>query len=351
MAVTLLLVFRNRLRLLPLAIALAAAGITFGVLSVVGATLTMASIAVLPILIGLAVDYGDPVPGPGTGSAAERDRPGRRRGRPSRRPPAARCRRSRPPRSRPRRASSRCCCRRCRWSTGFGLLLVVGIAIALACALTPARPRLVLSERGGGVVGASLRGASEIVGSATAPVRRASAGSGRDRPRRRAARCRTSAALGMRPIAARDARNPGRVLASLPCWRWSAGSSARRRAVQSDVTKLVPSNMPALRNLRTLEKRDRRLGRDRRHRPRAERRDAEDRSSWMISYENTLLTHFGYVEEQGCAHATLCPALSLPDLFSTGQPVDAADQRSRRRRSIEPAEGGADLLLPGGDHA
>ena len=58
MAATLLIVFRNRLRLLPLAIALAAAGITFGLLAVLGVTLTMASIAVLPILIGLAVDYG-----------------------------------------------------------------------------------------------------------------------------------------------------------------------------------------------------------------------------------------------------------------------------------------------------
>src|SRR5205085_10050935 len=57
MAVTLLLVFRARLRLLPLAVALAAAGITFGALSLVGGSLTMASIAVLPILIGLAVDY------------------------------------------------------------------------------------------------------------------------------------------------------------------------------------------------------------------------------------------------------------------------------------------------------
>ena len=57
MAATLLVVFRSRAGLLPLAIALAAAGITFGAMSLVGGTLTMASIAVLPILIGLAVDY------------------------------------------------------------------------------------------------------------------------------------------------------------------------------------------------------------------------------------------------------------------------------------------------------
>jgi predicted RND superfamily exporter protein len=42
----------------------------------------------------------------------------------------------------------------------------------------------------------------------------------------------------------------------------------------------------------------------------------------MVSYENQLLTHYGYLEDSGptrpCAHATLCPALSLPDLFSNG---------------------------------
>ena len=57
MALTLSLVFRPPLRLLPLAVALVAAAITFGLLAAVGGSLTMASIAVLPILIGLAVDY------------------------------------------------------------------------------------------------------------------------------------------------------------------------------------------------------------------------------------------------------------------------------------------------------
>jgi hydrophobe/amphiphile efflux-3 (HAE3) family protein len=57
MALTLLLVLRSRLRLLPLALALAAAAIVFGLLGLLGGSLTMASIAVLPILIGLAVDY------------------------------------------------------------------------------------------------------------------------------------------------------------------------------------------------------------------------------------------------------------------------------------------------------
>jgi uncharacterized protein len=57
MAFTLLLAFRSRFRLLPLAIALGAAALTFGLLEAVGGALTLASIAVLPILIGLVVDY------------------------------------------------------------------------------------------------------------------------------------------------------------------------------------------------------------------------------------------------------------------------------------------------------
>jgi len=57
MALTLLLVFRSRFRLLPLGIALAAAALTFGLLKLVGGSLTVATIATLPILIGLVVDY------------------------------------------------------------------------------------------------------------------------------------------------------------------------------------------------------------------------------------------------------------------------------------------------------
>jgi len=57
MATVLFLVFRSRRPLLPLAVALMSVAITFGLLALVGGSLTMASIAALPILIGLAVDY------------------------------------------------------------------------------------------------------------------------------------------------------------------------------------------------------------------------------------------------------------------------------------------------------
>ncbi|HWI74285.1 MAG TPA: MMPL family transporter, partial [Baekduia sp.] len=57
MALVLALVFPARRRLLPLVVALAAVAITFGALSLIGASLTMASVGVVPVLIGLAVDY------------------------------------------------------------------------------------------------------------------------------------------------------------------------------------------------------------------------------------------------------------------------------------------------------
>ena len=57
MSLTLLLVFRSRWPILPLGIALAAAAVAFGLLGLLGGALTMASVAALPILIGLGVDY------------------------------------------------------------------------------------------------------------------------------------------------------------------------------------------------------------------------------------------------------------------------------------------------------
>jgi len=48
------------LRLLPLAVALAASGLTFGLLALLGGSLTMASIAVLPVLTGLAGGHSIP---------------------------------------------------------------------------------------------------------------------------------------------------------------------------------------------------------------------------------------------------------------------------------------------------
>jgi hydrophobe/amphiphile efflux-3 (HAE3) family protein len=310
MAVVLLLVFRSRVRLLPLAIALAAVGITFGVVSVLGGTLTMASIAVLPILIGLAVDYavqfqaraqenaGD-VPGATIGAA-------------------------------PTIATAALATAAgflalllspVPMVRGFGELLIVGIAIALGCALSAGTAAMVLRARTRrpapslGIVGASARGAGEILSET-------------------GGRIAAPAGMGARRAIAAAARRPGRVLAVglvLAAAGWVADTQT---SVQSDVTKLVPSSMPALQNLRTLEHVTGVSGEI----------DVVVHSGnvatprtigWMLRYEDALLAHYGYVEAKGCAKATLCPALSLPDLFCSGGQVAGGACRSLTTGAID----------------
>jgi uncharacterized protein len=314
MAATLLIVFRSRLRLLPLAIALAAVGITFGVTSLLGATLTMASIAVLPILIGLAVDYAIQFQSrvqEFRGEGAETrtgvvDAVARAAGEGA-----------------PTIATAALATATgflvlllspVPMVRGFGVLLVVGIAIALVVALTAGSAALVVSDRNGGFLGASMRGAAEILQGTGAKLASL-------RPRRRtpskgdALGSRRRSATGR--VLAGAVRRPHRVLAAglvLAAVGWVADT---RTSVQTDVTKLVPSNMPALRDLHTLENV---TGVSGEIDVTVHARNVATPSviAWMIRYENSLLSHFGYLEAKGCGKATLCPALSLPDLFSTG---------------------------------
>jgi uncharacterized protein len=349
MAATLLVVFRNRLRLLPLAVALAATGITFGLLAVLGASLTMASIAVLPILIGLGVDYGIQFQARAQEARALAEREG---GAPI---SAAQAVGQAAARSAPAIATAALATATgflvlllspVPMVRGFGLLLVVGIAVAFVCALTAGSAALILGERDGGWLGASWRGAAEIL----APVRQSVAGALRAtgaaltsglrsageilggvrraaRRERGRARLFDAEADAARAPGAGNGRRPGRlvtalvhrpgrvlaVAALLAAIGWVADTQT---TVQSDVTKLVPTSMPALHNLHTLEKVTGVSGEiDVTVRGRNVATPAT--VQWMINYEKQLLGHFGYLEEKGCGAATLCPALSLPDLFST----------------------------------
>ena len=336
MAATLLIVFRNRLRLLPLAIALAAAGITFGLLAVLGVTLTMASIAVLPILIGLAVDYAIQF----QARAQEARELAEREGRAA--PSAAEAVAQAAGRAAPTIATAALATATgflvlllspVPMVRGFGLVLVAGIVVALACALTVVSAALVLGERGlgAGRLAASLAGRGRAVRRAhAAPWRRRCAAPGRSSPTRPGRSSGSRLAPGAAPtsparpggslpgrIVTAVMRRPGRVLALAGVLAVAGWIADTQTAVQSDVTKLVPASMPALRNLTTLEKVTGVSGEI----------DVAVRGAnvaspatlkWMIDYENGLLSHYGYVETKGCARATLCPALSLPDLFSTG---------------------------------
>ncbi len=362
MAATLLVVFRSvgrpgwpggaggessvGLRLLPLAIALAAAGITFGLLAVAGATLTVASIGVVPILIGLAVDYGI--------QFQARAREAQRRAQPEGRllPSAAAAVAQASGRAAPAIGTAALATGTgflvlllspVPMVRGFGVLLVVGIAVAFGCAMTLGSAVLVLAEREGGLIRASLRGAGEIL---SPPLRGAGAivGAGvrrmGDGVRRMGDGMRRVGAGGRRPLARRErggrsvpgqaigalVGRPGRVLALAGVLAVAGWIADTQTGVQSDITKLVPAGMPALHNLRTLERVTGVSGEI----------DVTIRGSrvatpaslrWMVDYRNQLLRHYGYVEDSStthpCAHATLCPALSLPDLFSASHPTTA----------------------------
>src|SRR6185437_16861930 len=213
--------------------------------------LTMASIAVLPILIGLGVDYGIQF----QARAQEARRLAEREG--DGPISASRAVAQAAARSAPAIATAALATATgflvlllspVPMVRGFGLLLVAGIAVALLCALTAGSAALILGERDGGWLGASWRGAAEILGS----MARAVTGVASrlvPRPRQRPDGPRRPARI-LSGLAAR----PGRVLALAALLAVIGWVADTQTAVQSDVTKLVPTSMPALHNLRTLEK-------------------------------------------------------------------------------------------------
>jgi hydrophobe/amphiphile efflux-3 (HAE3) family protein len=295
MAITLGLVFRARRRLLPLVVALAAAALTFGALSLVGASLTMASIAVLPVLIGLAVDYAIQLQSRVQEEGIER---AAARGAPTIAAAAAATAAgflvlvlSPVPMVR-----------------GFGLLLVAGIVLALGCALTlgvaamAVRPRAApASVRGAAdILAPTLRGAGQLLfaNRAALGVRRRGAAAGRG-----ALRLAT--------------RHPGRVLAAALVVAIAGWILETQTRVESDLTKLVPQN-GAIHDLQALQ-RSTDVGGE---------IDVVVSGAgvadpavvkWMTRYQASVLKRFGYSDKRGCGRAQLCPAFSLPDIFSGGQ--------------------------------
>ncbi len=304
MAGTLGLVFAGRPRLLPLALALLAAALTFGALSVVGASLTMASIAVLPVLVGLAVDYAIQFQ---ARVEEERELAGAQRetaveGEVLVRRAAA----LGAPTIAAAGAASAAAMLVLLLSPvpmvrGFGVLLVVGVAIALICALTVGAAAVSLasarasSHAGGGVAGAQLaaawRGARELVS---------------DNPLTR---------LLMRTALVGSVRHPGRVLCAglvLAALGWGLDTQTK---VQTDITKLVPQNLGSLQNLSTLE-RITGVGGEIDLMVEGKNLTKLSTIEWMSSYQKRVLARFGYSSARGCSKARLCPAFSLPDLFA-----------------------------------
>jgi uncharacterized protein len=288
MALVLCLVFRSRLRLLPLAIALAAVAITFGAMALVGAPLTMASIAVLPVLLGLGVDYAIQYQSrtqlPFIATAALATGAG-----------FLVLLLSPVPMVR-----------------GFGVLLVAGIAIAFLLALTAGTAALALRPRAG-VLAQSARGAGELVDGVARTLGRA---------------LRPARGLGGAVVRA-AVRRPVPVLVAafaVAALGWAVDS---RTEVVSDIERLVPQDLRAVEDLQALQ---RATGVAGEIDVIVEGRDLTEPEvvRWMRDYQSGLLARYGYSSERGCGKAELCPALSLPDLFRT----DASSSDRERIRAL-----------------
>ena len=334
MAATLLLIFRTpRARLLPLGIALAAAALTFGGMALVGASLTMASIAVLPVLIGLAVDYAIQLQSrwdeirarEGTDPVATAARVG---------------------------AIAAPTILTAAIATavgflvlllspvpmvqGFGLVLVAGIVLAFACAMTAGIAVLTLSARYAGRGPRVLASAwGEAMAAGRGAVDLLQAGGRRVGLKPRPAR---------RPVFERVLdfviARPRTVLAcalALAVIGWIADAGTR---VVSDIQKLMPQSLPALQDLNTLQ---RSTGVSGEIDVTVKARDLADPKvvNWMTSYQQGLLRHYGYSTKRGCGEATLCPALSLPDLFR-----GSGDSRSPQALTKQQIEGVLDAVPP-----
>jgi uncharacterized protein len=291
MAATLALVFNARLRLLPLALALAAAAITFGALSLAGGDLTMASIAALPVLIGLAVDYA--IQFQARYSEAEA------RGEPE--PAVAAVTTGGPTILTAGVATATgflvLLLSPVPMVRGFGALLVVGIFIALACAVCAGFAALTRFSRPGTPDRlAKLRTHPRLDGAKEWLADRSwrTLGFALSRPRRVLAIGLAVAVVGL----ALDTQT----------------------AVTSDIQELVPQDLSALRDVDTLQKEtgvsgeiDVTIRAD----------DITDPAvvTWMTRFQDQVLKAHGFRTGKRCTQERnppeLCPALSLPDLFST----------------------------------
>jgi uncharacterized protein len=338
MVITLAAVFRSPLRLLPLAIALGATGIVFGFLSLAGGSLTMASIAVLPVLIGLSVDYAIQF----QARFLEAVRAG-----------------SSPPRAAVEAAASGgpviataglatvagfavLVLSPIPMVRGFALLLVLGIVIAFVLALTVGLSALSLlhqrrlpTEQPGS---ARLAGARGRLGSAFGPSSRL--GVAFVRPRAAVARAAaglrgTGAAFGSRGRAAGrralalSIAAPGRVLAIaalVAIVGWGVGT---RIPVISDIRQLVPRDLPALQNVDQLEQA---TGISGLTYVTVTAPDLSDPTviSWMHDFEQRVLSRHGFGGRfQSCksAQTQICPETSLPDFLYAGGQTAPSRQR------------------------
>ncbi len=308
MALTLLAVFRSRLRLLPLAIALAAAAVVFGLLGLFGGSLTMASIAVLPILIGLAVDYAiqfqarfdEAISAGAEGADAAR----------------AAATAAGPT------IGAACLATAAGFLAlqlspipmvrTFGLLLVIGVAIAFLLALTAGFAALSLRREGTGSSWQIGAGARRFLGRVT-----------------RGEGPRTEAKPPPAGSSPRGARPPERLLSlaishpkqvlgvglALAVLGWGLGTQIE---TTSDIRSLAPQGLPAVRDLNRLQDT---TGVSGELDVSVEAPDLTDPATitWMDAFKQRVLRANGFSgENPSCLDADVCPGPALSDFLTRG---------------------------------
>ncbi len=293
MALALLLVFRSRFRLLPLALALAAAALTFCLLSLVGGSLTLASIAVLPVLIGLAVDYAIQLQArydealETTSSPLEAVRLSASRSGPT--------------------IGTACLATAAGFLTlqlsptpmvrGFGLLMVAGIAIAFSLAMTAGFAALTLRARGGGRPPYPL-------------------------PRR---------AVDLAVSHPKRVLGAGLALAAIG---WGLGTQI---STQSDIRELAPQNLGAVKDLNELQDA---TGVSGELEMRVTAPDLTDPATirWMAGFKRRALEAGGFSGgSASCREAEICPGPALSDFVTGGEALPGGEAVRLTKNGIRSA--------------
>jgi hydrophobe/amphiphile efflux-3 (HAE3) family protein len=288
MALTLLLILPRPLRLLPLGVAASAGALTLGLVSLFGGSLTVGAIAMLPVLVGLAVDYAIQFQARFNEATAEGAAPGRA--------VAVAAAGGGPV------IGAACLATIAGFAVfalspsplvrSFGLLLVMGVAFAFVVALTGGLAALGLS---------AWRGSSQAASASPEGSRTAGVTSRFQK-------------IGVSAIAMALA-SPRRVLAAgllLAVCGWVASAGTR---VETDIRDLAPPNLKALEDLNELEE-ETGISGDVNVTIRAD--DPTDPAviSWAQDFQRRVLERHGFSgSAPSCADAQICPALSLTDFF------------------------------------
>jgi uncharacterized protein len=321
MALTLIAAFGPPLRLLPLFVALGASAMAFGLLSIAGGSLTMASVAVLPVVIGLGVDYAIQLQARFREATAA-----------GARPPAAAviaAVRGGPVIVTAGLATAvsflTLVLSPIPMVREFALALVIGILSALAISVTAGLAALSNAEPERSAARRRAAVAPRLRAGPLEPALRWFALAG-DRLARLLRRGRAALIAFANRALAVAITAPGKVLvlgAVLALLGWGAST---RTEVVSDINRLVPRDLPALQSVNAVEEVSGFSG-ELNVIVRGESVTTPEAVSWMREFKERVLEQEGFTGDfPDCRDESthLCPGPALPDLIRTqGEPSQA----------------------------